>query len=96
MLLGHCVLLRKCNPGLAYALWYTLHNKDGLMHIAIWKQKSDDKEHLSMVTFKDRKDLRDRLFSGELPDLPDNIIVTNSDGLVIREYVITLEEVDIP
>ena len=49
-----------------------------------------------MVTFKDRKELRDRLFSGELPDLPDNIIVTNSDGLVIREYVITLEEVDIP
>jgi hypothetical protein len=49
-----------------------------------------------MVTFKDSKDLRDRLFSGELPDLPDNIIVTNSDGLVIREYVITLDEVDIP
>ena len=49
-----------------------------------------------MVTFKDSKDLRDRLFSGELPDLPDNIIVTNSEGLVIREYVITLDEVDIP
>ena len=66
------------------------------MHIAIWKQKSDDKEHLSMVTFKDSKDLRERLFSGELPNLPDNIIVTNSDGLVIREYVITLQEIDIP
>ena len=66
------------------------------MHIAIWKQISDDKEHLSMVTFKDSKDFRERLFSGELPNLPDNIIVTNSDGLVIREYVITLEEVDIP
>jgi len=66
------------------------------MHMAIWRQNTDDKEHLSMVTFKDGKDLRKRLFSGELPDLPDNIIVTNSEGLVVREYVITLEEVDIP
>ena len=66
------------------------------MHIAIWNQMSDDKEHLSMVTFKDSKDLRERLFSGELPNLPDNIIVTNSDGLGIREYVITLQEIDIP
>ena len=79
------------------------------MHIAIWKQQGQDneyldkngvrvssfKEHLSMVTFLDKEDLEKRLFSGELPKLPDNIIVTNSDGLVIREYVIGLEEIDI-
>ena len=54
------------------------------MHIAIWKQQGQDKEHLSMVTFLDREDLEKKLFSGELPSLPDNIIVTNENGLVIR------------
>ena len=64
------------------------------MHIGIWKQQGQDKEHLSMVTFLDKEDLEKRLFSGELPKLPDNIIVTNENGLVIREYKIYLEETD--
>ena len=66
------------------------------MHIAIWKQQGQDKEHLSMVTFLDKEDLEKKLFSGELPSLPDNIIVTNENGMVIREYEIYLEETDIP
>lgn len=66
------------------------------MHIAILKQQGQDKEYLSMVTFLDKEDLERRLFSGELPKLPDNIIVTNENGLVIREYKIYLEETDIP
>ena len=66
------------------------------MHIAILKQQEQDKEYLSMVTFLDKEDLEKRLFSGELPKLPDNIIVTNENGLVIREYKIYLEETDIP
>ena len=66
------------------------------MHIAIWKQQGQDKEHLSMVTFLDKEDLEKKLFSGELPSLPDNIIVTNENGMGIREYEIYLEETDIP